>query len=214
MERIDELNEQVCRSMQHAGVKKSFCANEIIFIEGDRADYLPIVCSGRVKIVRFPEPGRELILGFFEHGEIFGIAPALDGKNFPATAIAVEPTQLLMLPRPALLRMMNESSEISECLTRRMCGLLRQRVSTVNILAMNSADHRIAKTLLNLAGSCDANCPVSIPQRRQEIAEMSGLTIETAIRSIRKLEKRGYLSIVKRKVVIERLEPLRKLLQE
>jgi CRP-like cAMP-binding protein len=54
---------------------------------------------------------------------------------------------------------------------------------------------------------------MEIPFRRQEIAEMSGLTIETAIRSVRKLEKRGYLKIINRKIVLENLEPLKKLLE-
>lgn len=209
---FQDLNEEICRKLQNSGIKKTYSEAEQIFAEGEKADFLPLVCKGQVKMVRFPELGKELILGFFGEGEIFAIAPALDGKNFPATAIATEKTQLLILPRPAFLSLMKESSEFAAFLTARMCGLLRDRTSTVQILAMSSADHRVANVLLKMADGCNANCPMQIPFRRQEIAEMSGLTIETAIRSVRKLEKRGYLKIINRKIVLEKLEPLKKLL--
>lgn len=208
-----DLSEKVCLRLEKSGLRKTYGENEQIFAEGDRADFLPIVCTGRVKMVRFPEPGKELILGFFAEGEIFAIAPALDGKTFPATAVAMEKTQLLILPRHSFLELMQESSEFAAIMTARMCGLLRERTTTVQILAMSSADHRIGNVLLNLANGSNADCPMEIPFRRQEIAEMSGLTIETAIRSVRKLEKRGYLKIVNRKIVIEDLEPLKKLNQ-
>lgn len=210
---IHDLDEKFCQRIETSGIKKTFVENEQIFSEGENADFLPIVCNGTVKMVRFPEPGKELILGFFGEGEVFAIAPALDGKKFPATAIAIEKTQLLLLPRPAFLSLMKESSEFSAFLTARMCGLLRDRTSTVQILAMSSADHRVANVLLKMADNCNANCPLQIPFRRQEIAEMSGLTIESAIRSVRKLEKRGYLKIINRKIVLESLEPIKKMLQ-
>lgn len=210
---IPDLDEKFCRKIENSGIKKTFGENEQIFSEGENADFLPIVCNGTVKMVRFPEPGKELILGFFGEGEVFAIAPALDGKKFPATAIAIEKTQLLLLPRPAFLSLMKESVEFSAFLTARMCGLLRDRTSTVQILAMSSADHRVANVLLKMADNCNTNCPLQIPFRRQEIAEMSGLTIESAIRSVRKLEKRSYLKIINRKIVLESLEPIKKMLQ-
>jgi CRP/FNR family transcriptional regulator len=210
---FQDLNEEVCRKLEKSGIKKTYGENEQIFAEGEKANFLPIVCKGCVKMVRFPEPGKEVIIGIFGVGEIFAIAPALDGKTFPATAIAKEKTQLLILPRSAFVELMKESSEFSAVLMTRMCGLLRNRTATVQILAMSSADHRIGNILLNLAKGCKSNLPMEIPFRRQEIAEMSGLTIETAIRSVRKLEKRGYLKIINRKIVLENLEPLKKLLE-
>lgn len=196
---IQNLNEEVCKKLQKSGIKKTYAENEQIFAEGEQADFLPIVESGCVKLVRYPEPGKEVIIGFFRSGEIFAIAPALDGKRFPATAIAMEKTRLLILPRAVFLGLMKEFGEFSAALMTRMCGLLRERTAAVQILATSSAEHRVGGVLLRLANSCNANCPMEIPYRRQEIAEMSGLTVETTIRSVRKLEKRGLLKIINRK---------------
>jgi CRP-like cAMP-binding protein len=210
---IQNINEDVCQKLQKSGIKKTYAKDELIFSEGETADFLPIVCSGCVKMVRYPEPGKEVIIGIFRAGEIFAIAPALDGKRFPATAIAKEKTRLLILPRASFLKLMQESSDFAAVLMTRMCGLLRDRTATVQILATSSAEHRVGSVLLRLANSVNTNCPLEIPFRRQEIAEMSGLTIETTIRSVRKLEKRGLLKIVNRKIILETLEPLKKSLQ-
>ena len=210
---VQNLSEEICQKLEKYGIRKTFAENEQIFAEGEQADFLPVVETGCVKLVRYPEPGKEVIIGFFRDGEIFAIAPALDGKRFPATAVAMEKTRLLILPRAAFLNLMKESPEFSAALMTRMCGLLRDRTAAVQILATSSAETRVAAVLLRLANECNANCPLEISYRRQEIAEMSGLTVETTIRSVRKLEKRGLLKIINRKIVLENLVPLEKLIQ-
>lgn len=210
---LQELTEELCDKIYKLGVKRTYVENEQIFSEGDEAGFLPIVVEGLVKMVRYPEPGKEVMIGFFGPGEVFAIPPALDGKRFPATAIAKEKTQLIILPRPVFLKLMNESSEFSSILMERMCGLLRNHTATVQILATSSAEHRVGSVLLRLADGKNGGGSFEIPFRRQEIAEMSGLTIETTIRSVRKLEKQGYLKIVKRKIVLEDTGPLKKMLE-
>lgn len=189
--------------------QRSFDVNEIIFSEGEIAQFLPIVVSGRVKMVRYPEAGKEVIIGLFGPGEIFAIPPAMDGKRFPATAVACEPSQLLLLPRKEFLELMARSDVFSELIMKRMCGLLRERTETVQILATPSADVRVASIILRLAGQVGENEVKKITHRRQDIAEMAGLTLETAIRSIRRLAERGLFRIVHGKIHIDSTQPLR-----
>lgn len=204
-----ELGEELNEALLRSGVRKAFSANEMIFSEGDDATFLPIVLAGKVKLVRYPEVGKEIILGVFQSGEIFAIPPALDGKQFPATAIAVDESRLLLLPRAAFLELMSSSSEFSAIVTSRMCGILRERIDTVQILATQSAEHRVASILLRLAGEIRNGEAVKISHRRQDIAEMAGLSLETTIRVIRKLKARGCLTIVRGRIFIETTEHLR-----
>jgi len=206
---FENLGDELVLNLMRSGAKKSFSANELIFSEGDDATFLPIMLTGRVKMVRYPEIGKEVILGVFQSGEIFAIPPALDGKRFPATAVAIEDSQLLILPRRDFLDLMESSSEFSTIVMGRMCGILRERVDTVQILATPSAEHRVASILLRLAGEIKDNEIKKISHRRQDIAEMSGLTLETTIRVIRKLEDRGYLKIVHGRIFLETTEHLR-----
>jgi CRP-like cAMP-binding protein len=193
------------------GVKRSFREGTRIFGQGETANFLPTVLSGRVKMVRYPEPGKEVIIGTFGPNEIFAIPPALDGKAFPSTAIAMEDTELLILAREHFLDLLGYSNEFSSIIMQRVCGILRDRSETIHVLAKQSAEQRIANVLISVVEKEAGEPPYRIKLRRQDIAEMSGLTIESAIRSIRKLADKGLLEIVRGKIMIERIDELKRL---
>lgn len=207
------INQQLTDSILKRGVKRTFATGKEIFAEGDQANFLPFVISGKVKMVRYPEPGKEVIIGVFSAGEVFAIPPALDGKRFPATAVAMEESKLLLLPQNEFRLLMASSPEFSAAIMERMCGLLRQRTETVQILATPSAEHRVAGVLIRLAGEINNGEKMKISHRRQDIAEMAGLTIETTIRSIRKLADRGLVDIVHGKIHIDSVVPLQRFIK-
>lgn len=210
---LHNLSPEINRQLLNLGVIKNFSNNRQIFAENDEATFLPIVLEGKVKMVRFPDVGKEVIIGVFQAGEIFAIPPALDGKRFPATAVAMEETKLLLLQRSDFLNLMKESSEFSAVVLSKMCGLLRDRTETVQILATPSSEKRVGTVLLRLANEINENQPTKITLRRQEIAEMSGLTIETTIRAIRNLAKKNFIEIIRGKIIIKNTEQLEKFLQ-
>ncbi len=195
---------------KHSSAKR-FGSGEIIFSEGEVATFLPFVRVGMIKMVRYPEPGKEVIIGTFATGEVFAIPPALDGKNFPATAVAMEDSQLLLLPRTEFKSLMDTVPEFSALILEKMCGILRQRADTVRILATPSAEQRIAGVLITIVSDLNGDGPRRIDHRRQDIADMAGLTIETTIRSIRRMAARDLLRIVHGKIYIDSLGPLRRL---
>jgi CRP/FNR family transcriptional regulator, cyclic AMP receptor protein len=196
-----ELLENILKT----GHTKTFEDSEVVFAEGEKAEFLPIVVNGKVKMVRYPELGKEFIIGFFGKGEMFAIPPAMDGKNYPATCVTVEKTRLLILPRHTFLKLMQESSEFKEIVMEKMCGLLRETAETINNLAGSSPEQRIGNVLLRLA----KNKPARITLRRQDIADMSGLTTETTIRTVKKLEEKELLKIIKGKIILDQPERLR-----
>jgi len=195
------------------GSRRFFTSNQYVFFEGDVATFLPIVLSGRIKMVRFPEAGKEVILGLFKSGDVFAIPPAMDGKRFPATAVAIEKSEILLLPREDFLALMGTSGDFSSAIMGRMCGILRERADTVHILATPSAEQRIAGVLLRLAGEIEIDEVKKITNRRQDIAKMAGLTLETTIRVIRKMADKGCFNIVGGRIMLETTEPLRKLVR-
>ncbi len=209
----EHFSSELTVSLFSKGSTKQVGANEHLFFEGDEATFLPIVLSGRIKMVRYPEAGKEIIIGIFQSGEMFAIPPAMDGKLFPATAVAIEETKLLILPRNEFLQLMESSSEFSSIVMGRMCGILRDRAHTVQILATSSAEQRVANVLLRLAGEMHGNAGKKIAHRRQDIAEMAGLTLETTIRVVRKMAAKDCFKIVRGRIILESLEPLRRLVR-
>lgn len=190
------------------GSRKTFSESEIIFAEGEKAKFLPVIVSGGVKLVRYPELGKEFIIGFFAEGDTFAIPPALDGEAFPATAVAVSDSILLLVPREKFISLMENSTEFSGIVMNKMCGLLRQTAETINSLASSSPEHRVVNVLLRLV----KDQPGKINLRRQDIADMAGLTTETTIRTIRKLAQRQFLEIVRGKIIVPDPSQLRALL--
>lgn len=207
---MQNLSPELSSRLLEIGSERAFSENGCIFSEGESAEYLPTVLSGRIKMVRYPTLGKEVIIGTFGPGEIFAIPPALDGKAFPATAVAMEKTRILFVPRPRFLELMRESDEFSAVIMNRVCGILRDRSETIQILSTASAEQRVGKVLLSLVDGNPDRLPFKVTLRRQDIAEMAGLTLESAIRSIRKLADRGLLRIVRGKIILDETDGLRR----
>ncbi|MEP6903776.1 MAG: Crp/Fnr family transcriptional regulator [Actinomycetota bacterium] len=199
-------------ALQKLARRKSFSENQIIFSEGDQSDFLPIVATGKVKMVRFPEVGKEVIIGIFETGEMFAVPPVFDGGNYPSTAIAMEETELLLLNRNDFRRLLRESSEFSFTVIGWMCEMLREKTATIKNLATASPEQRVGNVLLRLAEKEDVDTSIKISLRRQDIAEIAGLTTETTIRVIRQLAKKELVKIVHGKIILEQPERLRRFL--
>ena len=198
--------------LEKSAHKKTFAEGAEIFGEGEKADFLPIILSGKIKMVRFPEVGKEVIIGVFQTGDIFAIPPVFDGKNYPSTAISMKETELLLLYRKDFLQLLKDSSEFSFAVINWMCEMLREKTATINILATASPEHRIGNILLRLAEKENIETPVKISLRRQDIAEMAGLTTETTIRTVRKLADKNLLKIVHGKIILEQPERLHRFL--
>ncbi len=202
-----DLKEMVLR----AGRKRTFGEDQEVFAGGDEAAFLPIVLSGRVKMLHYLEPGKEVIIGIFGPGEMFAVPPVFDGGVYPATAIAMEESQLLLIERKQFLKLLSESPELSFAVISWMCTMLRDKTATIQNLATASPDHRVATVLLKLTEKESQNLPVRIILRRQDIARMAGLTTETTIRVIRRFASGGLVTIDHGKIMVGDITGLKRL---
>lgn len=211
---IHDLSPELNQKLLRLGVSRTFSAEQQIFGEKELATFLPIVLKGSVKMVRYPAIGKEVIIGVFRQGDVFAIPPAIDGNPFPATAIAMEDAELLLVTRRDFLQLVEDSEEFSRVIMSRMCGILRSRAKTVQILSTPSSEVRVMRTLLQLAeAEPKLDRPIEIKLRRRDIAEMSGLTTETTIRTIGHLADKGLVKIIRRKIVIEEIDAIRNFLE-
>lgn len=206
---LETAGPELLQKLQKVCQQKILLEGGEIFAEGEKADFLPIVRHGKIKMVRYPEPGKEIIIGIFSDGEMFAIPPVFDGKKYPSTAIAMEKTELFVLRRNDFLRLLRESSEFSFSVIEWMCEMLREKTATINNLATASPEHRVANVLLRLAEKESAGKSLKITMRRQDIAEMAGLTTETTIRAVKKLADKNLLKIVHGKIILDQQENLR-----
>ncbi len=210
---ITTVSEDLNIQLNKLGHKRVFYDNEQVFAEGDEAIFLPIVVSGKVKMIHFLDAGKEVIIGIFQSGEMFAIPPVFDGKKYPSTAIAMEETELLLLHRPEFLKLLRESSEFAFIVIGWMSEMLREKTATIQNLATASPEHRVGHVLLKLAEREMPDQPVRILLRREDIAKIAGLTTETTIRVVKKLAAKELLTIDHGKIVIDDIKPLRQHLE-
>lgn len=193
-----------------SGKTRSFQVNEEVFAEGDAASVLPVVLKGSVRMMSHLEPGKEVTIGIFYRDEMFALPPVFDGKNYPASAVAMEPSQLLLIPREKFLDILRSSHELSFAVIQWMCDMLREKTATIQNLASSSPEFRIASLLIKLAEESPAEKPLRITLRREDLAKMTGLTTETTIRTVRKLAVRNLFSIEHGKIMIDSPEALKR----
>lgn len=164
---------------------KSYEEGETIFREGDSAATFHFILGGKVKIVKSAPDGRDVILEIFGPGDPVGALAAYEEREFPATAVALEATTLLSIPRQEFFQLLANNPLLARGL---LMGLTRRMIELTRKLAERSSrvEFRIARLFLTLAdraGRAEASGVfVSFALSRQEIADLVGTTQETAIR--------------------------------
>lgn len=184
---------------------------ETIFREGDPADRIHFVYTGLVKIVK-SAGSRDLILEILGPGEPVGAVAAFERRSFPAAAIAVEPSGLVSIPEREFFQLLESRPEM----TRHLLGGLTLRLMMLNKRLADmtgSAEHRASRLFLTLAermGTAGEHGNfVPLPLSRQELADLIGTTLETAIRLMSRWQKEGLVLTTKEGFEIPRLDALR-----
>jgi CRP/FNR family transcriptional regulator len=188
----------------------AFEKGDTIFREGDPAERIHFLFLGRVKIVK-AGPERDLILEILGPGEPVGAVAAFERRPFPATAIAIEPAGLISIPERAFFEAIGRRPEI----TRRLLAGL-----TIRLMALNrrladmtgSVEYRTARLFGTLASRIGERRSegvfVPLPLSRQEIADLVGTTIETAIRVMSRWQKEGLVETEKAGFLIRNAKAL------
>lgn len=176
---------------------------ETLFDQGTTANSFYQVRSGKVKMVSYNEQGREFVQGLFTEGQSFGEPPFFNDLPYPAAAVAVEDSTVWKCGREAFLRLLAEHPEIHLSLTKVLSGRLIYKSMMLAEIAVEEAEHRLG-TLIEYFRASDAargTQPYRVPFTRQQLADMTGLRVETVVRSIKAMEQKGFLAIDEGKIV-------------
>ena len=181
---------------------KKVPAGDIIFQEGTQCSFYHQLVSGKVRWVNINDKGKEFIQTIIEPGESFGELPLFDGEPFAATAIADEDSVIIRLHHATFQQLLKEKPELHAAFTKLLSQRLRFKFLILKELANHNPENSIStlftyfkRTNKNICTTCNR-----IKLTRQQIADMTGLRVETVIRTIRTLQTKGELQINKGKV--------------
>jgi CRP-like cAMP-binding protein len=198
-------------ALRHLVRIKPYEEGDVIFREGEAAAMFHFILGGRVKILKTSADGGEVLLEIFGPGDPIGAIAAYEERPFPATAVALEATSLISLPRQEFFGVLAANPRLARGL---LAGLTRRMIELTQRLADRSSrvEYRLARLFLTLADRVGrkegSGVLVPLVLSRQEIADMVGATQETVIRIMSRWGKDDLVATTDSGFVIRSLSAL------
>jgi CRP-like cAMP-binding protein len=163
-----------------------------IYMEGELPNNLYFVKSGNVKSFRTNADGKELIISLYKEGDFFGYEAILENSNYGESAMALEDSELTVIPRHDFLTLLHGHPEISRTFVSMLCKKIAEKEAQLLNLAYNSVRQRTAEALLKIHTLKEKDL-VSIS--RDDLAKMVGTASESVIRVLSDFREEGIISI-------------------
>lgn len=213
---LSSLTEADRKTLREGMAETRYDKGQYIFKEGDPAECFHVLVSGTVKCVKSSAEGKEAVLKVLLPGDLFCCEAAVfDGTPHPGCAQPMGPVTVLKIPKQTYFKLLREHPEAALEIIKYLGHRLNEAQETAKAFALEGADRRIASLLAKLAERMGKEMPngllLDMRLTRQDLADMTGLALETAIRTISKLTRKGLLGKSGRSLVIKDLKGLKAL---
>ncbi|AZB27718.1 Crp/Fnr family transcriptional regulator [Chryseobacterium bernardetii] len=182
---------------------RTYKKREIIFKEGDQAQYYFQIAKGKVKLNNYNEDGKEFIHNILGKKQSFGDPLLFLNQSYPMNAICLEPSEIIRLPKSNFIKMLKKHPELS--LEMNACFSQQVYYKFIMMQSLSSKKPMLRLTgLLNYLKSYhDGDCThcFTVELTRQQLANLTGLRVETVIRTLKKMEQEGDIIFKDRKIL-------------
>jgi len=200
------LNEVELTALAGRSGLRSYEAGTMLFSEGQSCEGLYIVVAGHVRIFKTSAGGREQVLTVEGPGASIAELPVFDGGAYPASASAVEKSDVLFVPRSGLQAICLEHPEVSLKLLKVVGARLRRLVGIIEELSFTSVRHRLITWLLREAKAQGQNTErgvtFSLGASHQELASHIGTVRELVSRNLARLQAQSFIEMNAREITI------------
>lgn len=189
------LNDEARDFLVSHSVSVEYPRGTVMFREGDAADAVYILCSGRFKVSATSQEGRMMILRIASAGTVLGMSSALSQKPHETTAEALEPCRVRVLRTPVLESLLREFPATAIGAARSLALDYQAAFEEARRLALpESPAGRVACLLLDwMAHSERKNSTITLPLTHDELASMTATTRETVTRTLSRFRKDGVI---------------------
>lgn len=177
--------------------EKALAPGGVLFLEGEPSQGICFLKEGRVRVFKTSAEGREQVLRIMSPGDSFNDVPAFDGGPNPASAQAMEPSLVWLLPTQDMIDLMRRYPSLALGVIRVLASRLRQLTILVEDLSFRHVNSRLAKFLLM---QMEEGKGLRLTQ--QDLASMVGTAREVVVRSLRAMESQGILKRERHRLVI------------
>ena len=195
--------------------ERQYQKDDYIFLEGEAPEALYIIRTGKVKVLRHSTDGKDVVLRVGGPGHLLGTVAVFDGGGYPGTAQVIEECTALVIARNDCLTLVNRYPVFALAVISDLGSRLRSSAEQIRSLAVERVEQRIARVLLKLAETAGSDSPegrvIEMPLTRQDVADMTGTTVETAIRVMSKFRRLELIRTRRGKVVLVELAALQEI---
>ncbi len=180
---------------------KRYAKNEVIFEEGAMSRFYYQIKEGSVKMFNTNEDTREFTQGVFTDGDSFGEPPLFINELYPATATALTDSIVFKLSKDTFFKILAEYPAIHYAFTQLFAQRVYAKSNSLRDIVNHTPEERIISFLSACKKKMQANDEkIQIAFTRQEIANFTGLRVETVIRTLKKMEEEHKVTIDHRKL--------------
>lgn len=189
---------------ENGAVLQNYLAGEPIFNENTIPKFFYQIRTGMVKLTTYREDGTEFIHSLPSDGHAFAESFLYDDELYCINAVAVTDTQIIKLPKFNFISLMNSRNDLLQKIVANISERMFYRHKMLTMLSINKPSYRIMKilNLLKQHHQIEMNEEFTVPLSRQQIASLTGLRVETVIRTVKKLEKENKLKISQGKILL------------
>ncbi|MFC4210843.1 Crp/Fnr family transcriptional regulator [Pedobacter lithocola] len=178
---------------------KRILKDSIIYEPGMQPRFVYFIKSGEIRMVTVSEEGKEFIQGVFKSGQYFGEPALLVNRPYLAFTIATKNSELIALGKDDFFELLKRDADFSMDLIKVLSNRLFYKSMMLEELANEKAEHRL-ETIINYLFA-DLASGESLKVTRQDLADMTGLRVETVIRGVKLLADKGLILLSKGKII-------------
>ncbi len=186
----------------------NFNRGEMIFQEGDKGNGIYIVATGKIKVFKLSLDGREQILHIYGPGHTFGEVPVFQGKSFPASAMTLEPSDIVFLPRDRFVALIAATPALGMNMLADLSRRLRDFTVQIEALSLKEVPARLAAYILTLSKEQKNRSKVRLPISKAQLSNLIGTTPETVSRMFKKMGDAGLIQVQTRTIQIKDMDGL------
>ena len=199
---FDGLPADQLEAIKKIAIEKQVNKGEIIVSEGDEGKGFFVIAEGRVKVFKVSTEGKEQILHIFGSGQPFGEVSVFEGQRFPANAQAIDRSQVLFLPRAAIVGLIAANPSLALNMLAIMSKKLRQFAVQIENLSLKEMPARLASYLIFLAYEQGQDEVVTLNISKGQLASILGTIPETLSRIFAKLSDNNLIRVEGKKITL------------
>lgn len=205
-----DIDDAVLTKIARVGARKVYKKGSMILLEEEAGTALFVIVSGKVKIMRSDDEGREVILSILGEYDFFGEMSVIDGLSRSASVVALTKADVFLIHRQDFIDLLHRYPIVAIALLKELTMRLRKADTQIKSLSLKDATGKVANVILQLADDIGkirkGRVEIDEMPLQQDLANMAGTSRETISRVLHQFMKKGYMEMEGNKLIINDYE--------